>query len=131
MLAEERARAHPLRTYVLLPFARLLNMLLHPRTEMLPVAERWWQYRLHPAQTIFATMYALLNLAYFSAGAAGWRSMLRADRVLALSMLGYLLFRCALLLTLDNAEQRYTLEFFPILIVFASSWPARRGAGVA
>jgi len=28
--------------------------------------------------------------------------------------------RCALLLTLDNSEPRYTLEFFPLLIVWGS-----------
>ena len=35
-------------------------------------------------------------------------------------MTGFVVLRCALLLTLDNSEPRYTLEFFPILIVWAS-----------
>ena len=120
-LARERARAHPLRTYVLLPLSRLANMLLHPRVEMLPVAERWWQYRLHPAQTVFAWFFGVLSLAYFLLGLAGTRRTLRADRVLALSMLAYIILRCLLLLTLDNAEERYTLEFFPILFVFGAA----------
>jgi 4-amino-4-deoxy-L-arabinose transferase-like glycosyltransferase len=120
-LAQERIAAHPVAYYVGLPAARLLNMLLHPRTEMLPVAARWWQYRAHPRQTIFACIYAALNLAYFAAAIAGWRKTRRASNVLALSMLAYILLRCALLATLDNAEQRYTLEFFPLLILFASS----------
>ena len=96
-------------------------MLLHPRVEMLPVAERWWQYRLHPARTVFAWSYALLSFAYFALGALGFRPTLRADRVLALSMIAYIVLRCALLLTLDNAEQRYTLEFFPSLFVFGAA----------
>ena len=120
-LALERVRHHPLRTRVLMPLARLANMLLHPRVEMLPVAERWWQYRLHPAQTVFAWSYGVVGLAYFVLGALGVRQTLRADRVLAMSMLAYIGLRCALLLTLDNAEQRYTLEFFPILFVFGSA----------
>ena len=120
-LAKQRIEAHPVAYYVALPAARLANMLLHPRTEMLPVAERWWQYRAHPRQTIFAWSYAALNFAYIAAAIMGWRKTRRAGNALALSMLAYILLRCALLLTLDNPEQRYTLEFFPLLIVFASS----------
>jgi 4-amino-4-deoxy-L-arabinose transferase-like glycosyltransferase len=120
VLAQERITAHPLRYYVLLPLARLANMLLHPRTEMLPVAERWWQFHRHPAQTVFALAYAALNLAYFFAAIAGFRSALKRERLLVLSMAGYIALRCLLLLTLDNTEQRYTLEFFPLLIVFAA-----------
>jgi hypothetical protein len=120
-LASQRAHNHPFRTYVLLPFARLTNMLLHPRDEMLPVAERWWQYRLHPAQTVFAWSYGLLGFAYLVLGTLGMKRALRADRVLALSMMAYVGLRCALLMTLDNAEQRYTLEFFPILFVFGGA----------
>lgn len=125
-LALERIHRHPLRTRVLMPLARLANMLLHPRVEMLPVAERWWQYRLHPAQTIFAWAYGLLSFGYFALGALGVRRTLCADRVLALAMLAYIGLRCALLLTLDNAEQRYTLEFFPILFVFGAALFARQ-----
>jgi len=29
--------------------------------------------------------------------------------------------RCALLLTLDNSEPRYTLEFFPVLLVWCGA----------
>ena len=36
------------------------------------------------------------------------------------AMVGFVALRCALLLTLDNSEPRYTLEFFPLLIVWAS-----------
>jgi hypothetical protein len=35
-------------------------------------------------------------------------------------MLGFVALRCLLLLTLDNSEPRYTLEFFPLLIVWGS-----------
>ncbi len=124
-LAWEREHAHPLRT-ALLPFARLVNMLLHPRIEILPVEERWWEYRKHPAQTIFAWCFAALNLAYFAAAIAGWRRTREANNALACSMLTYIVLRCLLLLTLDNAEQRYTLEFFPILCVFGSALALHR-----
>ena len=125
-LALQRGCNHPIRTHLLMPLARLLNMLLHPRVEMLPVAERWWQYRLHKAQTVFAWSYGLLSFAYFLLGALGIRRTLEADRVLALAMIAYVGLRCALLLTLDNAEQRYTLEFFPILFVLGAAVFARQ-----
>lgn len=130
LLAQQRTRAHWLRTYLLLPLARLANMLLHPRTEMLPVAERWWQYHLHPRQTIFAWAYGAWSFGYFALGAAGFMRLFRTatwqrtTRTVLLSMLAYIGLRCLLLMTLDNAEQRYTLEFFPLLFVFASAlWP--------
>ena len=131
-LAARRARKHPLRTHVLLPSGRLLNMLLHPRTEMLPIAERWWQYRAHPGQSLFAWSYAALNFFYLAVAAAGFVLLRRSpwqSRLLATSMAAYLLLRCALLMTLDNAEQRYTLEFFPVLFVFAAAlWQQKAAA---
>jgi hypothetical protein len=36
-------------------------------------------------------------------------------------MAASLILRCALLLTLDNAEPRYTLEFFPVLLAWAGA----------
>jgi hypothetical protein len=31
-----------------------------------------------------------------------------------------IVLRCLLLLTIDNSEPRYTLEFYPVLVVMAS-----------
>jgi hypothetical protein len=93
-------------------------MLLRPRTEMLPTPLAWWRWQEHPAASLFALVWAALNLAYFVVGVFGlWRWFRRGYRVLAGAMLLYLALRCALLLTLDNSEPRYTLEFFPILIL--------------
>lgn len=128
-LADERIAAHPFRYYIALPLGRLLNMLFHPRTEMLPVDEYWWQYRKHPGQTVFAASYAVLNLAYFALAALGLPLFHRRQPLLAWSMAGYIGLRCLLLLTLDNAEQRYTLEFFPLLIVFSSALWTHRADG--
>lgn len=132
-LARQRAESHPVRTHVWLPLGRLVNMLLHPRTEMLPVDGRWWQYRLHRGQTIFAAAYGLWSLAYLVLGLAGLAYLLRTrglpagSHAVLVSMLAYIGLRCALLLTLDNAEQRYTLEFFPILFICAGALCARTG----
>ncbi|MBE7180592.1 MAG: glycosyltransferase family 39 protein [Terriglobus roseus] len=125
-LAAQRIHAHPLRYYIVLPVARLVNMLLHPRVEMLPIDERWWRFDLHPGQTIFSTIYGLLNLGYLTLAAFGLRSALRSAPAITASMCAFVLLRCCLLLTLDNAEQRYTMEFLPICIFLAASCFAER-----
>jgi 4-amino-4-deoxy-L-arabinose transferase-like glycosyltransferase len=124
-LAEERIKADPLRYYVALPVARLLNMIFRPRTEMLPVGLEWWKWREHPRQTVFAAVFAALNLAYFLLGALGLQRWRRRgwgeDAALAWAMIGFVVLRCALLLTLDNSEPRYTLEFFPVILVWSGA----------
>jgi hypothetical protein len=35
-------------------------------------------------------------------------------------MVGFVVLRFALLLTLDNSEPRYTLELFPLLVIWGS-----------
>ncbi|HEY0163527.1 MAG TPA: glycosyltransferase family 39 protein [Edaphobacter sp.] len=129
-LADERVADDPIRYYLALPFARLADMVLRPRTEMMPIDLEWWKGSRHPGQTLFAGGYALLNLAYFALGGLGlWRWKKRGwdgYSALAWSMAAYLLLRCLLLMTLDNSEQRYTLEFFPLLVLWAGALFPRR-----
>jgi hypothetical protein len=74
--------------------------------------------------TLLAAGLAALNLGYFVLGGIGftrWRRRVwGAHGVLAAAMFGFVVLRCALLLTLDNSEPRYTLEFFPLLVVWGS-----------
>jgi hypothetical protein len=116
-LAEERIARDPMRYYVALPAARLANMLLRPRTELMGTSLEWWKRTEDTAQRVFGAVYAGINLAYLVLGGAGlwmwWRG--GRDRGLAAGMAGYLVLRCALLLTIDNSEPRYTLEFFPLV----------------
>ena len=123
-LAEERIHDDPVRYYVALPVARLLNMIFRPRAEMLEVPLEWWRWREHRQLTLLAAGLALLNLGYFVLGGVGlwrWRQFGWGPHVaLAAAMVGFVALRCALLLTLDNSEARYTLEFFPLLIVWGS-----------
>lgn len=123
-LAEERIHDDPLRYYVALPFARLLNMAFRPRAELYEVPLEWWRVREHPQMTVLAAELAALNLGYFVLGGIGlwrWRrSGWGPHLAVAGAMVGFVIPRCALLLTLDNSEPRYTLEFFPLLIVWAS-----------
>lgn len=124
-LAEERIADNPIRYYVALPVARLLNMLLRPRTEMMEVGLEWWQWGKHPGRTVLAGAYAALNLGYIVLGGVGlwlWKkSGWAGESVLAWSMVAFVLLRCAMLLTLDNSEPRYTLEFFPLLELWAGA----------
>ncbi len=124
-LAEERIAADPLRYYIALPVARLINMLFRPRTEMLPVSLEWWKLEEHPGQSIFSAAFAGLNLVYFLVGGAGlwaWRRRgWDGNPGLAWAMVAFVLLRCTLLLTLDNSEPRYTLEFFPVLVVWGGA----------
>lgn len=124
-LAQERVKNDPLRYYVALPVARVVDMILRPRVEMFEIELEWWRWRDHPKQTIFAGAYAALNLAYFVlAGVGIWRWRRRGwdgNKGLAFSMIGFIVLRTLLLLTLDNSEPRYTLEFFPVLMVWAGA----------
>ena len=127
-LARQRIRSHPFRYYVALPMARVADMWLRPRTELLtdpsPIEEikgvlpiRWWEWRQHPAGSLIAFCYGLLNAALLALAVAGFIRR----RVPFAAMLGaYLILRCLLLATMENAEPRYTLEGFPIVLIAAA-----------
>jgi hypothetical protein len=131
-LADELIQAHPVQYYFGLHVARLMDMVLRPRTEMMPVSDEWWRWKEHRAQTAFAASYAVLNLAYFVLAYAGWRAWRRrawhscnppdtgqrAYRELVFAMAASLILRAALLLFIDNSEPRYTLEFLPVFLVW-------------
>jgi hypothetical protein len=133
-IAVELIDAHPIRYHVGMRVARVLDMTLRPRTEAMEVSYEWWQWRRHPAQTNFAAAYAVLNLAFFAVaftGYAVWRRRAwlspgqRSYRELAAAMVASVVLRWALLLFIDNAEPRYTLEFFPIFFVWIGALFAR------
>jgi hypothetical protein len=120
-LAEERVAANPLRYYLLLPVARVANMWLRPRTELLDVPSRWWKYEEHPKTTIFAALYAALNLGYLVMSVIGLKRALhdRDNLPVLWASVGFIGIRSLLLATVDNSEPRYVLECFPIVIALA------------
>src|ERR1700761_2510573 len=123
VLAKERIAANPLRYYLAMPVLRVADMWLRPRTELLWIELRWWEYGKHHAETEFAAAYAALNLAYIILALIG---LYRWPRF-AGAMLIFILLRCALLATIEAPEPRYTLECFPMLIVLAGVALAPRG----
>src|SRR5262249_44198627 len=70
-LADERVAAHPLRYHLLLPFGRMADMWLRPRTENLPIDIDWWDFQRHRRDTVFAWSFVALNLAYLLLALAG------------------------------------------------------------
>ncbi|MGA9068829.1 MAG: glycosyltransferase family 39 protein [Terracidiphilus sp.] len=127
-LAEQRIRRHPLRFYLALPLARVADMWLRPRTELLSdpsaiewfkgtVPLRWWEWRENPLGSLVAVAYGIANAALLALAAIGFARR----RVPFAAMLGaYLLLRSLLLATIENAEPRYTLEAFPIVLIAAA-----------
>ncbi len=128
-IAQERIADHPLRYYFMLPVAREVDMWLRPRLALTNMPVDWWHIRAHPARSIEEIAYALLNAAYLGLAIVGffrWRKRSWSGRrVIAFAMLGFVLLRCLLLLTLDNSEPRYTLECFPVVILLSSFALAR------
>jgi hypothetical protein len=122
-LAAARIAAHPISYFFLLPVAREANMWLRPRTELLRLPIDWWNFRAHAIASTFESLVGLLNLAYLTLAIYGlvlWRrAHWNAHAALAIAAFGFVVLRCALLLTLDNSEPRYTLECFPIVILLA------------
>ena len=86
-------------------------MALRPRVENLNIDLDWWVYAHHHSETLFSWAYAALNALYLLLAAIGLRLRPRFWK----AMLAYILLRCALLLTVQAPEARYTLEWFPIL----------------
>ncbi|MFY9854098.1 MAG: glycosyltransferase family 39 protein [Terracidiphilus sp.] len=124
-LADERIDAHPLRSFLWLPLARMADMWLRPRVENLPIDLDWWVYAHHNAETRFSWAYAGLNALYLLLGFAGL--MLRPR--FWLPMLAYFVLRSAMLMTVEAPEARYTLECFPMLFALggvAAGWAFQR-----
>ncbi len=130
-LAEENVRLHPVRYYLLVPVARLLDIWFRPRSEMMPLDTHFWEFEADPHDALCDIALALLNLAYVAAAVGGAWLMRGRIRYLEL-LLTYPIVRSLLLLAAGAAEDRYTLECFPFVIVLAAAllaWWRNRSGG--
>ncbi len=120
-LARERIHHSYFRYYIWLPFLRTADMWLRPRTEMLNVELRWWEFA-DSSETVIAVGFLALNILYLLAALLGTRSSagVKYGGLLVL----FILLRSVALATLENPEPRYTLECYPAVMVLA-------GAGTA
>jgi hypothetical protein len=117
-LAAAGIRAHPLRYYFELPILRILDMWLRPRTAMLPSDSRWWEFNDDPVWSALAVGFGIINLGYVICALAGW---IYARKIAFTGLLTlFVVLRSGFLGTLENPEPRYTLEMYPIVIVFAA-----------
>lgn len=119
-LADERIRRHPVRYYIELPLLRIADMWLRPRTEMLPLNSRWWEYADDTEACVIATAWGALNLLFVLGAVMGAVRRPR-PRYLALMLL-FVVLRSAFLGTLENPEPRYTLECYPVVLVLGAAW---------
>jgi hypothetical protein len=119
-LADERVRAQPLRFYVWLPALRSVDMWLRPRTEMLPVSSRWWEYSDDIESFVVGVIWGGLNLLFVLAAVMG---IVRGPHPRYLGMmLLFVVLRSAFLGTLPNPEPRYTLECYPVVLLLGGAW---------
>jgi 4-amino-4-deoxy-L-arabinose transferase-like glycosyltransferase len=119
-LANERIKRAPLRYYVWLPALRIADMWLRPRTEMLPLNTRWWEYSDDTEGCVLAALWGALNLLFLFAALMG---LVRGPRPRYLAlMLLFVLLRSAFLGTMENPEPRYTLECFPVVLLLGGAW---------
>jgi 4-amino-4-deoxy-L-arabinose transferase-like glycosyltransferase len=125
-LAADRIQDAPLRYYVWLPAARIADMWLRPRTELLPSDPRWWEFNDEPEWLTVSIVFGLINLAYVAAAAAG---LLRSRELFGIGLFVlFLVMRSLFLGTLENPESRYTLECYPAVILLASAMFSRKTA---
>jgi Dolichyl-phosphate-mannose-protein mannosyltransferase len=117
-LTRERIRAARFRYYVRLPLVRIADMWLRPRTELLAADPRWWEFNDDLKWSVVAVGFGLIDVGYVLAALGG---LIRGRQMPWVGLLIlYVLLRSLFLGTLENPEPRYTLECYPVVIVFAA-----------
>ncbi len=129
-IAAERVRAHPVRYYFLLPVLRVADMWLRPRTEILPPDVRWWEFNDDTDLSVMAVGFGLLGVAYVGTALLGLARRPSGIRWAGL-LVTFLLVRSAFLGTMENPEPRYTLECYPVVILCAAAFLAKRDRAAA
>jgi hypothetical protein len=114
-IARERAAAHPIRMFILIPIERAFAIWFAPRVDVLGYSGRLWpiaeQWRANAAEFSAAAIFALLNFAYIGLGTVGaWRY--RWNPACAV-LVFYFVIRTALLTQLPTVEPRYVVVCFP------------------
>ena len=133
-LAEERAEAHPVRTYILIPIERGWWLWFTPRIELLPYSGKLWP--LHEAwhnnlEDFSVTFgYAILNFIYVGMALIGaWK--FRAHEGIAL-LATFLVVRTVFFTQQLTVEPRYVIVCFPIVLALgALAWTSPRGSTAA
>ena len=121
-LAQERAKSHPIRTYVWIPIERAAAMWFTPRITLLPYSGRLWplaeSYRRNPTDLEVTLGLALLNFLYVGMALAAAWSWRKNPGVLLI--VAFIFIRTAFLTQLQTCEPRYVLVCFPALLSMAA-----------
>jgi hypothetical protein len=117
-LARERAKRHPMRTYVWIPIERAVAMWFTPRITLLPYSGKLWplaeSYRGNSTDFEVTLGLALLNVLYIVMGLAAawsWRTNPGVSLIVA-----FIAVRTAFLTQLQTCEPRYVVVCFPALL---------------
>jgi hypothetical protein len=117
-LAATRIRLAPVRYYLKLPAARIADMWLRPRTELLASDPRWWEFSDDSKWLAASLGFGIINLLYVGMAALG---LVRARETFGMGLfILFLVLRSVFLGSLENPEPRYTLECYPVVILLAS-----------
>jgi hypothetical protein len=121
-LARERAKRHPIRTYVWIPIERATAMWFTPRITLLPYSGKLWplgeSHRSNPADFEVTLGFAILNILYVGmAVAAAWFGRMNPGVLL---IVAFIVVRTAFLTQLQTCEPRYVLVCFPALLAIGA-----------
>jgi len=121
-LARQRARPHPIRTYVWIPIERAAAIWFTPRIALLPYSGRLWplteSYRSDPTGFKVTLGFALLNVLYVAmALAAAWSWRTNPGILL---IVAFIVIRTAFLTQLQTCEPRYVSVCFPALLAMGA-----------
>jgi hypothetical protein len=121
-LAWERAKRHPVRAYVWVPFERATAMWFTPRITLLPYSGKLWplakSYRTNPTDFEVTLGLALLNVLYIVMGLAATWSWRTNPGVLLI--VAFIVVRTAFLTQLQTCEPRYVMVCFPTLLAMGA-----------
>lgn len=130
-LARDRARRHPVRTYLWIPIERAAAMWFAPRITLLPYSGRLWppgeHWRANPADFGITLGFALLNIIYIAMAAAAARGWRTNPGILLILM--FIMIRTAFLTQLQTCEPRYVLVCFPALLALGAQVFAQPRSG--
>ena len=121
-LAHERAKLHPIRTFIWIPIERAAAMWFTPRITLLPFSGRFWplaeSYHYNPVEFKVTLGLTLLNILYvFMFLLAAWSCRTNPGVLL---IVAFILIRTAFLTQLQTCEPRYVLVCFPALLAIAA-----------
>jgi hypothetical protein len=122
LLARERSARHPIRTYIMIPLARMWTIWFTPRIALLPYSGKLWPpaeaWRNSRKDFVVTLGFGILNSVYLGmalVGAWGFRRQPAVAFLIALVAV-----RTIFLTRLQTVEPRYVIVCYPVILVLAA-----------